>query len=233
MLVCLRVSTLRRAIPISSIRADIVLWDSHPLALGATPQQVWIDGIPQLTDPHAYTKPQSFQDLPKVPNFDQEAKEALEYDGLPPLEPKSSSKETVVFANVSSLLLRTGPVSADGDGGSTQIASVNDSSVEPLWVVVRSGQLVCADTVSSVCVRSALRLGRSDLEIVDLGGGAISPALTTFGSPLGLEEISGEASTKDGSAPDGLVVSAPSIAGGTGALVRAVDGLQFGTRHAL
>ncbi|KAI0710537.1 hypothetical protein C8Q76DRAFT_858520 [Earliella scabrosa] len=28
--------------------ADIVLWDSHPLALGATPQQVWIDGVAQI-----------------------------------------------------------------------------------------------------------------------------------------------------------------------------------------
>ncbi|KAF7556147.1 hypothetical protein G7Z17_g1641 [Cylindrodendrum hubeiense] len=28
--------------------ADIVVWDSHPLAIGATPLQVFIDGVPQL-----------------------------------------------------------------------------------------------------------------------------------------------------------------------------------------
>lgn len=28
--------------------ADIVVWDSHPLSIGATPLQVWIDGVPTL-----------------------------------------------------------------------------------------------------------------------------------------------------------------------------------------
>ena len=79
--------------------ADIVLWDSHPLALGSTPQQVWIDGIPQLTNPRTLTKSTAFQHLPNVPNFDKEAKETLKHDGLPPLEPKSSLKDTVIFAN--------------------------------------------------------------------------------------------------------------------------------------
>lgn len=30
--------------------ADIVVWDAHPLSLGATPLQVFIDGVPQLDD---------------------------------------------------------------------------------------------------------------------------------------------------------------------------------------
>ena len=69
---------------------DVVLWDSHPLTLGATPQQVWIDGIPQLATPYTITKPSAFQQVPKVPNFDDEVKQTLEYDGLPPLEPKKA-----------------------------------------------------------------------------------------------------------------------------------------------
>jgi imidazolonepropionase-like amidohydrolase len=31
--------------------ADIVVWDSDPLSVGATPVQVWIDGAPQFQDP--------------------------------------------------------------------------------------------------------------------------------------------------------------------------------------
>ncbi|KAF3912791.1 hypothetical protein ABW20_dc0110038 [Dactylellina cionopaga] len=31
--------------------ADIVVWDSDPLSLGATPTQVWIDGAPQFENP--------------------------------------------------------------------------------------------------------------------------------------------------------------------------------------
>lgn len=32
---------------------DIIVYDSHPMALGATPLQVFIDGVPQIPSPHA------------------------------------------------------------------------------------------------------------------------------------------------------------------------------------
>ena len=57
--------------------ADLVIWDSHPLSLGATPKQVIIDGIPQLPTPYIVEKPDAFQVAPKVPNFDKEAKETV------------------------------------------------------------------------------------------------------------------------------------------------------------
>ena len=37
--------------------ADIVLWDSDPLSVGATPTQVWIDGAVQFKDPFELNKP--------------------------------------------------------------------------------------------------------------------------------------------------------------------------------
>ena len=85
---------------------DVVLWDSHPLHLGATPRQVWIDGIPQISAPHLLAKPDAFQKIPETPNFDKEMEETLEYDGLPPLDPKPSRARTVVFTNVKSVFLR-------------------------------------------------------------------------------------------------------------------------------
>ncbi|RPD56487.1 composite domain of metallo-dependent hydrolase [Lentinus tigrinus ALCF2SS1-7] len=207
--------------------ADIVLWDSHPLALGATPQQVWIDGIPQLSSPHTITKPSAFQHVPKVPNFDDEAKETLEYDGLPPLEPKKSVSSTVVFANVSSVLMR----SPESPHGVSEIASAQSDGA--LFAVVRGGRLVCVDSPTSECVQSALSDDEAGVELVDLEGGSISPGLTTVGSPLGLGEIFSEASTQDGTPADSLSSSIPSLAGGSNALIRAVDGLSFSTRHAL
>jgi hypothetical protein len=74
-------------------QSDVVLWDTHPLALSATPIQVFIDGIPQLTNTTSVTrrlseKPFTFQEAPKVPNFDKEAEETLKWEGLPPLLPK-------------------------------------------------------------------------------------------------------------------------------------------------
>lgn len=57
--------------------ADLVIWDSHPLNLGATPTQVIIDGIPQFSTQFAVQKSQSFQVAPKVPNFDKETQETV------------------------------------------------------------------------------------------------------------------------------------------------------------
>ncbi|KAG6891468.1 hypothetical protein C0992_006199 [Termitomyces sp. T32_za158] len=85
--------------------ADLVIWDSHPLALGATPVQVFIDGIPQLQSPHVVRKPKAFQKSPKVPNFDKEAAKAVEYEGLPPLAPAKPLPSTTVFTNISSVYL--------------------------------------------------------------------------------------------------------------------------------
>ncbi|KAL9616772.1 MAG: hypothetical protein Q9160_008397 [Pyrenula sp. 1 TL-2023] len=36
--------------------ADVVLWDSDPLSVGAAPRQVWIDGIAQFKDPYLLEK---------------------------------------------------------------------------------------------------------------------------------------------------------------------------------
>ncbi|EJF61656.1 composite domain of metallo-dependent hydrolase [Dichomitus squalens LYAD-421 SS1] len=218
--------------------ADVVLWDSHPLALGATPQQVWIDGVPQLVHPAILSaKPSALQSLPKVPNFDKEAEEVLQYDGLPPLEPKASLGEgrTVVFANVSNVFVRSATAP-----GVRQLPTAVETGTEGqegqrVSVIVRAGKITCIGAPDSVCVRDALyaSYGADEpVDVFDLEGGSISPGLTTFGSHLGLEEIQGEASTKDGVAPDALNRGVPSIAGGSGALVRAVDGLVFATRNA-
>ncbi|KAI0871361.1 amidohydrolase [Hypoxylon argillaceum] len=46
--------------------ADIVVWDSDPLSVGATPVQVWIDGTAQFEDPIELEKPfESQADIPK------------------------------------------------------------------------------------------------------------------------------------------------------------------------
>ncbi|TDL21725.1 carbohydrate esterase family 9 protein [Rickenella mellea] len=200
--------------------ADVVVWDSHPLALGATPTQVFIDGIAQLKAPHTVTKPKSFQKLPETPNFDKEAADALKYEGLPPLAPNKSKGNMVVFTNVKTMYRR------DHEGVQETLLS---SSTELGVVVVRDGNVICSGLEAS-CASSVS--GYESVEYVDLQGGAISPGLVSFGAPLGLEEISGEASTNDGYVFDPLVGGIPSILGGETAIIRAVDGLQYATRDA-
>lgn len=197
-----------------------MIWDSHPLALGATPKQVFIDGIPQLQSPVGVEKPKTFQKVPKTPNFDKEAADAVKYDGLPPLEPIKSVQGTVVFTNVKSLTTR-------GRAGAKSIQSMITENGQPGVVAVHEGKVVCAGAEDNC----ASFLSESD-ETVDLQGGAISPGLVSFGSPLGLEEIEAESSTSDGYVYDPLSKGTPEIAGGDTALIQAVDGLAFASRDA-
>ncbi|EIW82936.1 carbohydrate esterase family 9 protein [Coniophora puteana RWD-64-598 SS2] len=203
--------------------ADIVMWDSHPLALGATPTHVFIDGISQLKDAHVQEKPAVFQELPKVPDFDADAQAAVEYEGLPPLEPKKRTSGFVLFRNVKSLYVH------EEDGSVAREVSLMRDDGTLGVVLVHEGKVcykpesTCAEFVSGV----------DAADTIDLEGGALAPGLVSFGAPLGLAEIDSEPSTKDGVVTDPLTASVPRIAGGDDALVHASDGLQFGGRDAL
>lgn len=200
--------------------ADIVLWDSHPLAIGATPKQVWIDGIPQIKSPHSITKPATSQRVPETPNFDDEAKDAVEYDGVPPLIPHASTEGAVSFLNVSRVFVRN----------KGEVIQLFSSSSTDSVVVVRNGEVRCFEHQKYRCISQTGGPGQYD---VNLMGGSISPGLVAFGSPLGLEEIRSESSTIDGIVVDSLVGEVPKILGGSNAIIKASDGLQFQTRHAL
>ncbi|KZT72054.1 composite domain of metallo-dependent hydrolase [Daedalea quercina L-15889] len=201
--------------------ADIVLWDSHPLALGATPKQVWIDGVAQLEHPYTVTKPPAAQHVPEPPNFDKEAEAALRYEGLPPLEPEHTKSNFIVFRNVSSVYRRQGQ-------SVKEVFRASAAGGEGI-VVTSEGKVVCAGSAAE-CPSS---LYDARAEILNLAGGAVAPGLVTYGSPLGLEEITAEDSTIDGYALDPLTDTIPEIIGGRSAVAAAVDGLQFGTRDAL
>ncbi|KAF9017784.1 hypothetical protein BDZ89DRAFT_1165551 [Hymenopellis radicata] len=195
--------------------ADVVIWDSHPLALGATPKQVFIDGIAQLEDPFSVTKPAVFQKVPETPDFEKEAKDAVKYDGLPPLTAQKTS-DIVVFTNVSNVFVKQ---------DNAVVNTLSDAAGGV--VVVKGGNIVCSGSCPE-----AFSPSYAAAEFIDLEGGSISPGLISFGSPLGLEHIMGEPSTNDGSVPDALTGSVPAILG-PDAIIHAVDGLQFETRDML
>lgn len=145
---------------------DLVVWDSHPLALGATPSQVFIDGSPQLQSPYIVHKPRMFQKLPNVPNHDGEAAEAIEYDGLPPLMPKKAEFDTVLFKNVKNIFLRV-------ENHVQNTFSVQGK--EFAIVIVRNGSISCAGTRISCSM-----MDLSDAHIVDLQGAILCIGLGTL-----------------------------------------------------
>ena len=136
-----------------------MLWDSHPLALGATPKQVFIDGIAQITTPYVNPKPASFQRVPKTPDFSQEADNALKYEGLPPLASTLSHSDRVIFTNVKSVFLK------EGDG----IRVAFSTSEAGGNVFVEKGEIVCMGVASACSVTND-----ANIQQVDLEGGSIS-----------------------------------------------------------
>jgi hypothetical protein len=199
-----------------------VIWDSHPLALGATPSQVFIDGVPQFGSPHVVHKPGSFQKTPKVPVFDKEASEAVKYEGLPPLRPSKSTTGTTIFTNVKSLYISISEAVHEA------FLAQNETAFGV--VVARNGSMVCSGAYQS-CLTSAA-WNDPDVTIVDLEGGSISPGFVSFGSPLGLQHIEEEPSTNDGIVYDPFFSAIPKILG-VNPIVHALDGLLFGSRDAL
>lgn len=168
-------------------------------------------------------KPDAFQRTPEVPNFDEEAKEALKYEGLPPLTPKNASAGVVLFTNVKSVFTRSSA------GISQTLVQQGEST--PGVVVVINGKVVCTG-LTGLCVTKQV-MGNTKPTVVDLEGGSISPGLVSYGAPLGLQHIQQEPSTADGRAPDPLLKPVPKILGGDTAIIRAVDGLQYSSRDAL
>ncbi|CAE6507923.1 unnamed protein product [Rhizoctonia solani] len=198
--------------------ADIVVWDSHPLTLGATPQQLYIDGIAQLSDPIVVTKPGTFQRIPATPDWGNAPEEAIKHDGLPPLQSTSEKDlmQAVVFTRVKDIW--------SNSSGELQLQSLPAESV----VVVSGGRITCIGSAS----RCSTSLAHA--KVVDLAHGSLSPGLISFGAPLGLEEISAERSTNDGRVPDPFSGNGvPEVAGGDDLVVRAADGLSFAGRDTL
>lgn len=159
---------------------------------------------------------------PKTPDFRDEAKAAVDYEGLPPLGPKESTPQTILFTNLTSIWIRKG----------NRVHSVfNDlmsatDRAERGVVGVTAGNIVCV--TAKECGQFESMVDR----IVDLEGGAIQPGLVTYGSSLGLQEIAMEESTIDGPILDPLTHTIPKILGEE-ALIRAADGLQYQARNSL
>ncbi|KAF4615672.1 hypothetical protein D9613_012510 [Agrocybe pediades] len=213
--------------------ADLVIWDSHPLSLGATPEQVYVDGIPQLSKPTVLKKPRTFQDLPSVPNWDKEKNETVKWEGLPPLKGwKKGGKVRLV--GVKSVLGLNDLRSGDDDEAVFERGSLDFE--EGRTVIVEDGKVTCIERVHGDCLRSIIVSSDDDETVIDLKGGAIAAGLTTYGSPLGLVEIRLEPSTNDGKVLDPLVDGdLPSLltSGKEGGVVKAVDGLMFEGRNTL
>ncbi|BGP37577.1 hypothetical protein JCM10449v2_001494 [Rhodotorula kratochvilovae] len=214
--------------------ADVVLWSSHPLALGATPQQVWIDGVAQLAEAFAPAPPgEGAHNEPRCNGppqaslrEDYDPTREQEDDGFDFLNPgetehrkKPELVDRVKFVNVREVLLPGGK-----EPGLASLAE-QEGVAPPFEVVVEDGTVVC---LSESCGDVA------SVETVDLKGGSLLPTLVSYGSALGLTDIIAEKSTTDTPTFDPLLDSKLSLVQqqfGPRVSVKALDGLSLGGKH--
>ncbi|ORY35088.1 hypothetical protein BCR39DRAFT_516702 [Naematelia encephala] len=154
--------------------ADVVIWQSHPLTLGATPAQVYVDGIPQLESPALVPRPAEDQEIPPSADFSQQIKATKEsHHGDVDLHP-IWIEESLIFTNVSSHIYREDGI-------------LLEDRYDEGKVVIEDGSVACV----GVCE------GYRAAKNVNLMGGSVSPGLTLYGTSMGLIEINEEPSTTD------------------------------------
>ncbi|KAI8139957.1 hypothetical protein BJV82DRAFT_645934 [Fennellomyces sp. T-0311] len=205
--------------------ADIVIWERHPLRLGARPKQVIVDGIEldfqaswtkhvdEIGDDADFAETEIIQESsPEMRHWLPEASGEtmkLEDHGLdnPIIMDDACAPDTnsFVLRNISRLYM--GP-------GQTYRGSV--------YLVVKEGQVVCA---GDECDRDHIEWPSSS-PVFEMGGAVVVPGLVSTGVSLGLGEIQAESSTLDGYAEND--VKDPDLAQ---RITRAVDGLKLSSLH--
>jgi imidazolonepropionase-like amidohydrolase len=155
--------------------ADIVVFDSHPLSIGATPLQVYIDG--RATLDHAKVMQSSSKVLPGRYRSQQNRMRTIPEANVKDETCRQVKQGKTVITGISTSHLRTdGKISISGN----------------LTLVLENGRLVCFDS-SEGCISH-----RSDSQVIRLKNGHVLPGLTAAFTSLGLSEIASERSTGDG-----------------------------------
>ncbi|KAJ7255301.1 carbohydrate esterase family 9 protein [Mycena rebaudengoi] len=188
---------------IEGFDADVVVWDSHPLSLGAAPKQVFIDGIAQLENPHTVEKSKSAQRVPATPDFEKEIADANQIRG-----------------NVGSILLKDSKrgiseIVCRGE----QVACASAISQTARYIDLEGG------SISPGLISYGSPLGLS--HIPSEATGEVFQPLSGFFPKM----TAPEGSTSDGEMFQPLSGFIPKIL--DGAVIKAADGLLFATRDAL
>ncbi|KAF0559064.1 composite domain of metallo-dependent hydrolase [Gigaspora margarita] len=183
--------------------ADVVVWDSHPLTLGATPLEVYIDGIPQFNTSSSILENEISKQIPS--------------NNINTSIPKSNfTRKPIKSRLTSSLVLKNiGKIYVDKNN----IIDNTSSTQGDISVIVKDGIVEC------IGINYTEPDQISSYEVIDLNGGYILPGFVAVAPSLGLSEIIKESSTTDGFVTP---VSNPNNAEG---LIYAIDGLKLGGKH--
>lgn len=153
--------------------ADLVVWDSHPLSVGATPLQVYIDGRPTLPTEKLQSV-QTYSKSVEKPKMRTDPPKDVEQ-----LCSRIGSSQSVLITGISQSYL--------------DLPQTKTSSGEGLAIAINSGKITCLGRYDE-CVSAT---GPTS-NVIALQNGHVLPGLTAFSTTLGLLEIPSEKSTSDG-----------------------------------
>ncbi|KND94996.1 hypothetical protein TOPH_00533 [Tolypocladium ophioglossoides CBS 100239] len=188
--------------------ADLVVWDSHPLSVGATPLQVFVDGIPQLDDSKVKESTgTTFSEAEKA-NDASQSKPQIRYEPEASLRNETCSlaaeaDQKFIIKGIHKTFLESYPELA---------MSVTEHSEEPLDLVVDSGKIICLGP-TQVCSEKTKALEADGRALkLSLQNGHLLPGLTAVAKALGMREIATEEETGDGDAKGQKIGDPDSVA---------------------
>jgi hypothetical protein len=161
--------------------ADIVVWDSDPLSLGAAPVQVWIDGTAQYEHPFELNK--SFRGtITPDPNLATIVEDPTVLHG------------DVIFTGITKLLI---PNDSNSNLPITSPANVLPATFN---LTISEGRITCLgicplppNTTDTASIKATTR-------IIPLRNGHVTAAFTAIGSTLGLNSIDDDRTATDNGA---------------------------------
>ncbi|XWX02413.1 hypothetical protein V2A60_010450 [Cordyceps javanica] len=176
--------------------ADIVVWDDHPLVRGATPLQVFIDGIAQLNDTLVKKSMGSSWAEPLTDSSSRQATLQVRYE--PDEKSRDDTCETITRANgniiisgISQAFLKDYPELSVGR------AAVKTGSLQ---LILKNGRIVCAGTLGD-CKDSRTEVEATEgYARLQLTNGHVVPGMSALTNALGAREIATDPDTGDGSA---------------------------------
>jgi imidazolonepropionase-like amidohydrolase len=170
--------------------ADLVIWSSHPLSVGATPLQVFVDGRETLDG--KLSKENANAGVDSTQHTNEQARIRMLHDG-------AAVHETCQKVLDSSSVVITGIQKSYFHNDTVQ-----SQRMKNLTLILNNGVITCFDT-SDKCATTD-----KDASQIHLENGHALPGFIAVATGLGLEEIAAEKSTTDGKVPPGLDTSDPS-----------------------
>ncbi|KAK6957921.1 hypothetical protein Daesc_000711 [Daldinia eschscholtzii] len=155
---------------------DLVVWNRHPLQVGATPLEVFIDGnsVVRASD-NLWRASESTSDLGKAP-----------------ASRPSDTPESACIPGQSDIVIRGSRTSFIGEDG----LRIEHPETGNITIVVRGGRVICAG--ESKCDAVVGQAIEDQIPSIEVRDGYILPGLTIVTRQHGLTEMRQEPSTSDG-----------------------------------